>query len=286
MFLAFPKLLAVAFSGFYLPLMIVLWLLIFRALGIELRHQLDDGLWVQFWDVAFAGASVLLAIFFGVALGNVVRGVPLREDGTFFEPLWTNFQVMQGAGQGTGIVDWFTLLVGLSAGLALAHHGALWLLARTDEAVAERARNMAEKLWPYVCASAGGTGLASLIVQPQVSENLPARPWSVACIGFAVAGLVASRSFRRTGRGLWAFLASGLYLYAMLATVAVALYPYVLPARTPGRGLTVHAVAAGEIGLASGLMWWVPGMLLACGYFVYVYRSMPATFSVHDQDGH
>jgi cytochrome d oxidase subunit CydB len=77
LFGAFPLLYATAFSGFYLPLMIVLWLLLFRALGIELRHQIDNPLWHQAWDVAFCGASTLLALFFGAALGNLVRGLPL-----------------------------------------------------------------------------------------------------------------------------------------------------------------------------------------------------------------
>ena len=142
MFFAFPKLLAVALSGLYLPLMIVLWLLIFRALGIELRHQLDDRLWTQFWDFAFAGASFLIAVCLGAALGNIIRGVPLKQDGTFFEPLWTDFKV----GPDTGILDWYTLLVALTATLALTHHGALWLHARTDEAVAERAGRLAGHL--------------------------------------------------------------------------------------------------------------------------------------------
>src|SRR5499427_10980287 len=93
MFLAFPTALAASFSGFYLALTIVVWLLAFRGLGLELRHHLADGLWRQFWDVALAVSSLLLALFLGTALGNVVRGVPLDEQGAFFEPLWTDFSV-------------------------------------------------------------------------------------------------------------------------------------------------------------------------------------------------
>src|SRR6266568_437538 len=77
LYFAFPALYASSFSGFYLPLMMVLWLLILRGIAIEFRHQINNALWTPFWDVVFAGASALLAIFLGAALGNVVRGVPL-----------------------------------------------------------------------------------------------------------------------------------------------------------------------------------------------------------------
>src|SRR5579862_3026396 len=78
LYFAFPELYASGFSGFYLPLMMVLWLLILRGLSIELRSHVDTHLWRSFWDAAFGLASLLLAVFFGAALGNVVRGVPLN----------------------------------------------------------------------------------------------------------------------------------------------------------------------------------------------------------------
>ena len=278
MFLAFPKLLAVSFSGFYLPLMIVLWLLIFRALGIELRHHLEDRIWTEFWDVAFAGASLLLAIFFGAAMGNVVRGVPLNAEGIFFEPLWTNFRV----GQETGILDWFTILTGLTAVLALAHHGALWLSARTDGEVEKRADRFAAGLWPLVCVATVVTALISVLVQPNVKESLSARPWGIVFMGLAVLGLIGAYVLRRRRKVLQAFLASSAYLYGMFASAAIAIYPYVLPARDPALGLTAQAAATGRNALVVGLYWWIPGMLLACGYFIYLHSTMPAKFSVHD----
>src|ERR1700686_3416967 len=93
LYFAFPALYASGFSGFYLPLMIVLWLLILRGISIEFRNHIDSPVWTPLWDVLFSFSSALLAIFYGAALGNVVRGVPLDADGYFFEPLWTNFRV-------------------------------------------------------------------------------------------------------------------------------------------------------------------------------------------------
>src|SRR5215471_5928841 len=115
LFFAFPVLYASSFSGFYLPLMMVLWLLILRGISIEFRSLVAGPLWPAFWDVTFCLSSALLAIFFGAALGNVVRGVPLDGQGYFFEPLWTDFRF----GEDVGILDWYTILVGVAAYLAL-----------------------------------------------------------------------------------------------------------------------------------------------------------------------
>src|ERR1700736_5699994 len=90
LYFAFPRLYASSFSGFYLPLTIILWLLILRGVGIEFRAHIENRVWQEFFDVIFSIFSILLAVFFGAAWGNVVRGVPLDSTGYFFEPLWTN----------------------------------------------------------------------------------------------------------------------------------------------------------------------------------------------------
>src|SRR6201996_9647730 len=123
LYFAFPLLYASSFSGFYLPLMIVLWLLIMRGASIELRMHINNDVWRSFFDGLFFVASALLAIFFGAALANVIRGVPLGADNYFFLPLWTNWRV----GPQPGILDWYTVIGGVVALVALAEHGALWL---------------------------------------------------------------------------------------------------------------------------------------------------------------
>src|SRR6516225_4793782 len=144
LFFAFPALYASSFSGFYLPLMIVLWLLMLRAIGIEFRTHIENAMWQGFFDVTFCVASALLAIFFGAALGNVIRGVPLGPDGYFFEPLWTNFNI----GPNPGILDWYTILAGVVALVTLTAHGSLYVVLKTDGPVAERSRHMAAFVWP------------------------------------------------------------------------------------------------------------------------------------------
>src|SRR6201996_1289129 len=111
LYFAFPLLYASGFSGFYLPLMVVLWLLIMRGASIELRMHIDHNVWRSFFDGLFFVASALLAIFFGAALANVIRGVPLGSDNYFFLPLWTNWRT----GPSPGILDWYTVIGGLTA---------------------------------------------------------------------------------------------------------------------------------------------------------------------------
>src|SRR5439155_15673426 len=128
LYFAFPLLYASAFSGFYLALMIVLWLLIMRALGVELRMHLESPVWRTFFDGMFFISSLLLAIFYGAALANVIRGVPLGEDGYFFLPLWTNWRV----GPAPGILDWYTVIGALVALVAMSLHGALYLAVKIE----------------------------------------------------------------------------------------------------------------------------------------------------------
>ena len=103
LYFAFPLLYASGFSGFYLPLMMVLWLLILRGIGIELRAHVDSPVWRGLFDGCFGIGSLLLTIFFGAAIGNVIRGVPLPHDGYFFLPLWTNWNVV-GEARHSGLV--------------------------------------------------------------------------------------------------------------------------------------------------------------------------------------
>src|SRR6266404_7163121 len=143
LYFAFPVLYASGFSGFYLPLMIVLWLLILRGIAIEFRDHIHSEVWDPVWDFLFCASSLLLSVFFGAALGNVIRGVPLDASGYFFEPLWTNFRL----GEETGILDWYTILVGVLGLLALAMHRALWVQMQTRGAVSSRARKLAWQAW-------------------------------------------------------------------------------------------------------------------------------------------
>src|SRR5579863_6332538 len=144
LFFTFPLLYASSFSGFYLPLIIVLWLLMVRGVAIELRSRIPSPVWRSFWDGMFFLGSGLLAIFFGAALGNVIRGVPLNSQGYFFEALWTDFSPFS---LNPGILDWYTILTGVLAFAALMMHGANYIAVKTEGIVNERARRLARLGW-------------------------------------------------------------------------------------------------------------------------------------------
>jgi cytochrome bd ubiquinol oxidase subunit II len=269
LYFAFPLLYASGFSGFYLPLMVVLWLLILRGTAIEFRNHVQSKAWIPFWDLAFSLSSLLLVVFFGAALGNVVRGVPLDDSGYFFEPLWTNFQL----GEHTGILDWYTVLVSVTALLALVMHGGLWVQLKTSDAVCQRAATLAGRAWWGVLVLTGILTMVTFSVQPQVTANFKTWPIGFVLPAVAIAGLAGVQFELRRRNELNAFLASCGYLLGMLTSVVFGVYPMVLPARNPLFSLTIGNAKAGAYGLKIGLIWWIIGMILAGGYFIYVYRT-------------
>jgi len=269
LYFAFPVLYASGFSGFYLPLIIVLWLLILRGTSIEFRNHIRSEVWQPFWDFLFCASSLLLAVFYGAALGNVVRGVPLDASGYFFEPLWTNFLL----GEKTGILDWYTILVGVLALAALVMHGSVWVHMKTTGAVSERATGVARRIWWGVVVLTILVSAVTFRVQGQVLANFVRWPWGAAFPLLAAAGAGAVKIQLAKRNEIGAFLASCAYLAGMLTSAVFGLYPMVLPARNPAYALTASGAKAGAYGLKIGLIWWFIGILLATGYFTFVYRS-------------
>ncbi len=269
LYFAFPLLYASSFSGFYLPLMMVLWLLMLRGIGIELRAHMEHPVWMGFFDLIFCVSSVLLAIFFGAALGNVVRGVPLGADGYFFEPLWTNFRV----GANAGILDWYTILTGVIALVTLTAHGSLYIAVKTEDDLGQRARTVALWAWPLQLVLTIVGLVATTYIRPTVLDN-----YKQHAIGYLIPVVVfGSLSLMiyaiRKGQDKLAFVGSALYIVGMLVGAAFALYPVVLPSSSnPAYNLTIYNTAAGRHGLTVGFTWWAIGMVLALGYFTFLFR--------------
>ncbi|MFZ0426944.1 MAG: cytochrome d ubiquinol oxidase subunit II [Acidobacteriota bacterium] len=285
LYFAFPALYASSFSGFYLPLMIVLWLLILRGISIELRNHIDTPVWRPFWDVVLCGASGLLAIFFGAALGNVVRGVPLEPSGYFFLPLWTDFGFGQAglhAVEG-GILDWYTILVALLAFLTLLEHGARWLILKTTGPVRDRSRMAANRTWWVLLVFVVVVTLVTFRIQPQVLDNFAAAPWGLVFPALALLGLAGMPLLRGERRELHAFLASCLFIVGMLTSAVFGIFPFLLPSSTnPDLGLTVYNVATSDYGMMVGLAWWIPGIILVATYFVYTYRRFSGKVNLEE----
>jgi cytochrome d ubiquinol oxidase subunit II len=269
LYFAFPALYAAAFSGFYLALMIVLWLLILRGASIELRVHIDDPLWRSFFDALFFLSSALLAVFFGAALANVIRGVPLQADGYFFLPLWTNWRV----GLEPGILDWYTVIGGVVALVALAVHGALYLAVKTEGELQERARTFVRRFWAVLFGITVVSLVATIAVRSDALANYSAFPLAYAVPVVVLGSLGGMLYFCRGKSDRKAFISSCIYLAAMLVGAAISLYPRLLPSSNDlGRDITVQNALSGPYALRVGLAWWAFGMVLALVYFVVVYR--------------
>lgn len=270
LFFAFPKAYAAGFSGFYLALTIVLWLLIFRGLALELRSHLAHPLWTQWWDAAFSGASLLLAIVFGAALGNLIRGVPLNQEGYFFVALWTDFMT----GPEPGILDWFTILTGVTSASILALHGACYLAMKTEGELYRRADSVAS----FAGWAAVGCTLLTVIavpfVQPAMRLNFSGHPIEYLLPLSGLLALGGTLYLRHRQRDMAAFLVSSLFILVMLSSVACGMYPHLLVSTTdPALSLTAFNAATDSYGLAAGLTWFVVGIALVLAYQIYAHRA-------------
>lgn len=280
LFFAFPTLYASSFSGFYLPLIMILWLLIFRATGLELRGQINNEIWHSIWDKAFGIASFLLALFFGLALGNVVRGVNLGgvekgistyESIYFFVPLWN--PEFSPFSERLGIIDWFTILLGLVAVVALTIHGANWIIFKTNSGLNSKLKKVIFNLNIVLCVLV----VISILVWGKVNENplqnFVKYPLLLIFPIIGLAGLLnlfRIKQFKKDGLG---FLSSSLFLFGAFASTAAALFPVLLPSTNSiNPSLTIYNTAADEYGLSVGVYWWVIAIILVIAYLIIQFR--------------
>jgi cytochrome d ubiquinol oxidase subunit II len=261
MFAAFPHVYAASFSGFYLALMLVLWLLLLRGLGLEFRHQLENDLWRHAWDVVFAGASALLAFLLGVALANVLRGVPLDEEGEF-------------RGTFALVLNAFSLLGGALSVAVLALHGSAWVALKTTGELQLRARRAAKGLWWVAVALLATMVAASFVVRPGFTRNFSAYPWLMILPLVSLAAIAAVYVYQRRADDTRAFLGGAALIVGTIASVAAGLYPFLLPARegSPHPGLDIYNAASPARSLNIALGVYLFGMALVVIYLVNIYR--------------
>ena len=292
MFFAFPTLYASVFSGFYLPLIIVLWLLIFRALGLEFRNLVQNNLWKAIWDKSFGIASLLLALFFGAALGNVVRGVNLGgvvngvskfEPTYFFNPLWNEF--FSPLVPNEGILDWFTIILGIIAVVTLTIHGAAWIIFKTKSAINDKLKKviftLSLSLVPLIIISI----FAWHYVKPGALNNYFDQPvlWLFPLIVIiGLAGLFRINNFKKDSTG---FIFSSIFIIGAFGSTAASLIPVLLPSSNSlNPSLTIYNASAHDYGLSIGIIWWIVAIILVAIYFYYVHKTFKG--KVDDVDYH
>jgi cytochrome d ubiquinol oxidase subunit II len=275
LFMAFPKVYAVSFSGFYLAFMALLWCLIGRGLALEVRPHLDQPVWRTACDILLPVSSFLIAAFLGAAAGNVLRGVEIDEHGRMFLPLWNNLSV---AGV-PAIFDWYTITLAVGAVAVFLLHGANFLAMKTAPPLRDRA--IIASQWANVATLV--LGVAAFLVTPSVNphrvDNYFAHPWWLLLIIAAAVALLAGFFFRYAGYHRWALVSSSALLLGTVACIAFSLYPEMLPSRpNPANSLTIYNSAASTYGLIVGLVWFCVGIFIAVLYQLYKLYVFAGTF--------
>jgi cytochrome bd ubiquinol oxidase subunit II len=255
-FAAFPHWYATLFSGFYLPLLLILAALIVRALGFDYRGKVDSVRWRRRWDLAIFWGSLVPALLWGVAFSNIVRGVPIDADKEFTGNLFT-------------LLNPVSLLGGLVTVTLFTAYGALFLALKTDGPIRYEARALALK------AGVAAAALAVVWLVLLHSDTGNAASWAVAAV--AALALVAALAIATTGREGWSFTLAFLAVGLAVASLFVALFPEVMPSTTdPAFSLTTTNASSTDYTLT--IMTWVaviftPVVLLYQSWTYWTFRK-------------
>ncbi|WP_061962457.1 cytochrome d ubiquinol oxidase subunit II [Demequina flava] len=248
MFAAFPEWYATLFSGFYIPLLLILLALIVRAVAIEYRGKINDDGWRRRWDWMIMGSAWVPSILWGVAFANIVRGVPIDENGTYtggFFNLLTPYALLGGA---------TTLVLFLS-------HGAIFLSLKTSGDVHDRAVSVARTMAPIAVVVAG-----AFAIWTQLAYSVA---WTWAAVAIAALALLATWFFGGKGSYGKAFAANAIAIAAAVVLIFGSLYPDVMPSTTdPAYSLTVENASSTDYTLT--VMSWVAVVLVP---IILIYQS-------------
>jgi cytochrome d ubiquinol oxidase subunit II len=256
---AFPEAYATVFSGFYLPFIFLLFTLIFRAVAIEFRSKEVWPWWRETWDIAFSVGSILSAFIIGVAMGNVVQGVPLDD----------HFELSNRA---FNLLNPYALLMGVTTVLLFAMHGAIYVLLKTEGELQAIIRGWIPWLIGLFLASYAIFNLYTLVHVPYVWTTCLERPhiFIIAILGMLVL-LNVPRSIYQ-GREFIAFLSSCAGMAFMMATFGFTYYPnMLLSAPNPENSLTIYNAASTQKTLGILLVIAGIGVPLVLGYTISIY---------------
>ena len=270
LFAAFPAVYATAFSSFYIALVLVLAAMIFRATSMEFRGKVDSVRWRGVWDASFGISSTLLPVLFGVALGNILRGLPLAQDGTY-------------SGTFLGLLNPYAVLVGVLSLVAFVMHGAVFLACKTQGEMRARLTQIAKWAWLVCVLLFIATTTATLFNNSSLPGAVATNPlvW-ILLILLAVSATVFPLALN-IGRNTTAVCLSGSILGCMMGLAAVGLFPRLLPSRTdPLASLTIYNSASSQRTLTAMLVIALIGMPLVIGYTFFIYRAFRGPVVLHE----
>jgi len=259
LFAAFPNVYATVFSGFYLALILLLASLILRGVSIEFRGKQPMRWWRQTWDVCFSTGSVLAALLFGVALGNIAWGIPIDNRGEFAGTFW-------------GLLKPYPVLVGVTTVALFMMHGAIYGAMKTEGALHDKLRVWARRCILFLAICVVTLTAATLFFAPHLTARMREYPWLFGLVAvnlLAVANIL--REFHR-GRDGRAFLSSCMVIVTLMALFAINMFPslvYSLP--HPENSLTIYNAASSRKTLGIMLIIAGIGMPLVIAYTVCIY---------------
>jgi cytochrome d ubiquinol oxidase subunit II len=225
-FAAFPTTYASMFSFLYTALLIILFALIFRGVSFEFRGKVDSTVWRSCWDLALLLGSFMPALLFGVAFGNIFKGLPIDAAGYH--------------GSLLGLLNPYGLLTGVLFVLLFVEHGALWLAVKTAGDLAERSSRIASGLW-YALLAVAVAFLVYTYFATSLYDNYLGNPIWLGVPLLAVAGLLGIKLFVQAGRHLRAFYSSCVTIIMVVFTGVIGLYPNLIPSSLdPASSLTIY----------------------------------------------
>jgi cytochrome bd ubiquinol oxidase subunit II len=260
LFAAFPTVYATVFSGFYLALILLLAALIFRAVSIEFRSKVESSQWRAFWDSAFGIGSLLPAVLFGVAFGNILRGVPIDS-----KQMWT--------GSFLGLLNPYAIIIGLLSLCLFTMHGAIYLSMKTDGELRDRVAAWIPKSWMATVALYFLATLATIFVSPFLFAGVLKNPLFWVLFLLLLAGIISIPIAAKARKYGTAFIASSLTVACMVGLSALSLFPRLVPSITdPYYSLTIYNASSSDATLYTMLVIALIGMPLVIVYTVVIYR--------------
>ncbi len=268
-FAAFPKVYATVFSGFYLALMLLLACLVLRAVSLEFRSKQQSPRWRSAWDIAFAVGSIGPALLFGVAIGNVLRGVPISADGEF-------------AGSFLGLLNPFALCVGLLSLTMFVMQGSAWLMMKTSDGLRARATAVAKVSWIAFVALWIVVTAFSKVAAPHLWNNYENALTWIAPVLFVLA-TVAFLLAVRGGMAGSAFAASSISIATLILIMGQGLFPYMVPSfGNLANSLTISNASSTPLTLKTMLAIALIGMPFVVGYTIYIYRHFTSNVVIDE----
>lgn len=261
LFAGFPVIYANMFSAFYIPFMLFLVVLIFRAIGIEVRSKEESKTWRRFWDVAYSLSSILIALLLGIVVGNVIRGIPLDGD-HLYRGSWLAF------------LNPYALMVGITTVALFMMHGAIYLTMKTQDKLYDKLTVLVKNSTIFFVMTLVIVTIYTLLYLPHMTDRLSAHPTMFIIpliMMLAVANITRQISKRKY---LFAFLSSSVVIATLLVIVAMELYPTVIYAPNDvANSLTVYNSASSEKSLGIMLTFAAIGVPLVASYTVFVFYT-------------